>query len=272
MGHIRLGRLPRTKTWKQVVSLLSSESATPEDVGRATLEAAQGLFGKPIENLVGSLASDPGLLASFYVLAQIAFRAREQDFLGALRQQAIQVPEDDAASAMTFVARVSETARRHVAQAKNPTVFSEIAVLSLREVLSEAVVQHSRTLFGADVAAVQAACRRYATPSRFGRLARDFFGRFLYRTLAFFISKEIHKHVGPGQRFTQLSDLDGFDDALQSWCRERAKIVQSFAGGWTSKENYQSRVHMDSVKRFVPVAVRKLGEEILASDRGGPAL
>ncbi len=160
MGHIRLGRLPRTKTWQQVVSLLGTRTSTPEDVARATLDAARPLFGRPSENLIGSLASDPGLIGSFYVLAQVAFRAREHDFLAALRERGIAVPPDEAATAIAFVARVSETARRHVATASNPTVFSEIAILSLREVLSEAIADHSRTLFGTNVTAVQAACRR----------------------------------------------------------------------------------------------------------------
>jgi len=254
----------------QVVEQLASPTADAEGVARATLAAAKRLFGSPEEGVPGTLANDPGLVSAFRVLAHVALRAKEPDFLDALRRAGIDVPADDSASALRFVSRVSETARAHVAHSSNPTAFSEIAILALRETLSDAISQHSETLFGTDVDSVRAACRRYAQPERFGRLARSFFGSFLSRTMAFFLSKAVHDQVGPGQRFEQLSAVEDFHGALRSWCNERARIVETFAGGWTFKEDYERGIDMAGAKRFVAVAVGKLGSEVEEPDAGGP--
>jgi len=270
MGHIRLGRLPRTRRWKQVVELLGDPQVPADEVARATLLAARHLFGNPQEHLAGMLANDPGLVSSFYVLAHTALRSKAPDFLESLKREGIDVPPDDSASALRFVVRLSETARKEVARSPNPTAFSEIAVLALRETLSDAISQHSDTLFGTTVESVRAACRRYAEPERFGGLARRFFGNFLYRTMAFFVSKAVPDEVGPGERFEQLSEVHGFHSALRSWCNERAKIVESFAGGWTSKEDYERGIDMAAAKRFVAVAVGKLGSEVGELDPGVP--
>ena len=56
MGHIRLGRLPRTKRWNEVVELIGG-SASSAAVASATLDAAEGDLARA--------ASDPGVLRSF---------------------------------------------------------------------------------------------------------------------------------------------------------------------------------------------------------------
>lgn len=58
MGHIRLGTLPRTRRWIQVLDLIGEGAGTPEVVV-ATMEASkQGLI---------SAAKDPGLVYAFWL-------------------------------------------------------------------------------------------------------------------------------------------------------------------------------------------------------------
>jgi hypothetical protein len=251
-----------------VAALLSDRAATADQIALATLAASRKLFGQPEEGEPGILSTDPGLTTSFYVLVHAAFRARDADFLHALRERGIRVPDPGSASAIGFVGGVSETVRERLAQSENASPFSEIALLSLREVLSDAIAQRATALFGSDLEKVQSACRYYATPTRFGALSRRFFAAFLYRTLTFFVSKEIHRHVGPGKRFHQLSDAKEFEHALRLWCSERARIIESFAGGWTSKEEHEGGVDRRDAQRFVAVAVGKLASELGADDAG----
>ena len=44
MGHIRLGRLPKTRRWSGVFALLEGESVSPEALARVTATAAQEQF------------------------------------------------------------------------------------------------------------------------------------------------------------------------------------------------------------------------------------
>ena len=56
MGHIRLGKLARTRRWKEVLDLIGGEGSTAA-VSSTTLDAA----GQELT----SAAADPGVLRSF---------------------------------------------------------------------------------------------------------------------------------------------------------------------------------------------------------------
>jgi len=76
MGHVRLGRLPQTRNWRDVVGLLGA--AAPADrVAAASARAAEGSIGRA--------ASDPALTHAIWLLTQLPLAARAQDFPGALR-------------------------------------------------------------------------------------------------------------------------------------------------------------------------------------------
>ena len=82
MGHIRLGNLPRTKKWREVVGLLDTGAGTPQ-IAAATLDAAKlGLE---------EAASDPALVHSFWLLTQLPLCARADDFVSALNKAGITV-------------------------------------------------------------------------------------------------------------------------------------------------------------------------------------
>lgn len=77
MGHVWLGRLPATRKWQQVVSLLS-EGATLERIAGASAEAA--------ENSLGHARRDPALLHSFWLLTQIPLAARAPSVFSSSRR------------------------------------------------------------------------------------------------------------------------------------------------------------------------------------------
>jgi hypothetical protein len=82
MGHIRLGNLPRTRKWQQVVALLDSGAAT-DQVAAATLDASK----RGLEEA----ARDPALVHSFWLLTQLPLCARAEDFVAALNRAGITV-------------------------------------------------------------------------------------------------------------------------------------------------------------------------------------
>lgn len=101
MGHLRLGRLPKTHRWEEVVELLDS---SPHDVPRiagAVVEAADGRLR--------ALATDPSLTYCFWLLTRITWASRGDAFLTDLSQLGIRVSGQD--SALTFISRVTDNAR-----------------------------------------------------------------------------------------------------------------------------------------------------------------
>lgn len=76
MGHIRLGRLPKTLRWQGVVGLLDTAPDDVPAVARATVEAADACLR--------GLARDPSLTHCFWLLTRIAAASREADFSAAV--------------------------------------------------------------------------------------------------------------------------------------------------------------------------------------------
>ena len=75
MGHVRLGRLPQTRKWRNVVDLLEA-SAPTDRIAAASADAA--------EASLRSAASDSALAHSVWLLTQLPIAARSADFAGQL--------------------------------------------------------------------------------------------------------------------------------------------------------------------------------------------
>src|SRR3712207_1532215 len=101
MGHIRLGRLPKTLRWQGVVRLLDQSPDDVPAVARATVRAAEAHLRE--------LSRDPSLVQCFWLLTRIAAAAREEDFAAATAALGLAPPHAD--SALAFIAQVHEQVR-----------------------------------------------------------------------------------------------------------------------------------------------------------------
>src|SRR5215207_1643880 len=138
MGHIRLGTLPRTRPWRAVFAALEQPSIDATSVATAVA----GATGEQL----GSLKGDPALTYCFWTLARIVTAARESDF--ASRLQNLGIKTAGITDGVAFVREVARAVEKGLRERSNPTVASRIAELSLRDVLSAAVVGRSDSLFG----------------------------------------------------------------------------------------------------------------------------
>ena len=134
MGHLRLGRLPKTYNWQAVVDLLNDSPADAPAVARATIKAA--------ETRLRELARDPSLTYCFWLLTRIAWSSREPDFNRALAELGLQ-PTDNGL-ALSFISQVSDHVRSELARYPESGPFSELASLALRRALSETVEQEGQ--------------------------------------------------------------------------------------------------------------------------------
>jgi hypothetical protein len=254
MGHIRVGRLPKTFRWRAVVGMLT---AAPEDVpgvARASMVAA--------EERLRELARDPSLAHCFWLLTRIAWASRGPDFPNELARLGLHA--DPTQPAHAFIAQVSDQARTELARHPESGHFSELASLALRRALSDTIGQEGRSLFGSSVEDLQQAFRRFSTERRFATLAKYFFGDFFARTLRFFVEKELSNCVGPGHTLRSVDASDEFAQALDVYARQSARIMETFAAGWYGKQNWESKgaISPEDAQGFVAVALRKLRMEL----------
>jgi len=252
MGHIRIGILPKTRGWKQVIALLDSADSSSSAVAMATAKAAKDFFSQQ--------KNDPALAFSYWLLTQITSRAKSKDYLEEIRKIGLDISKIE--NAFDFLGSITTFTRAQIKSRGATFPISEFSQLSLREVLTETIGQQSQTLFGTTQEDVILACRKYSTPNQFAKLARLYFAKVLNRVLQFFISKESPNRIGLERKFKDISDLSNFDLALEAYCFQSAKIVEEFAGGWYSKRNWQGEISEHDAKGFVAVAMEKLRAEI----------
>ena len=256
MGHIRFGKMPKTRSWKQVAQLLADDGADATQVADATIKAAS--------QALDQVPDDPGMLAAFHALTQVTLRARDPDFESTLQKMGIDV--SGASDHFELVARVSRHIRDTIDQSGRESVFSEMARLSAASVLSKRVASEMPSLFESSAEDVRSALRKLSTKKNFASLSQDYFADFLQRGLKYFTSTEIYNHVGPSGRFKDVNSVAEFNDALDTFCRQSARIVEQFSGGWYSKTEYEKGIGREEVRGFLHIAMDKLRREL----EGGP--
>lgn len=251
MGHQHLGRLSRSRKWRQVVALING-GAQVRDVAAATSAAA--------ESQMMDASGDAAIRHAVWLLAQIPIAARNPKFCSELQKIGLKVSEQPTLVEVT-VAMV-DAIDRQVEGTGGRTDLGEMAQLSAVESLNAVAGRELADLFGTSPENTKAALAGLGTEKQFSILARDFFARLCRRQLAFFLSRELSQHVGANGRFNTIRDHRDFEVALDLHCREASRITKEFAGEWFSKHIYQGGITPEKAARFAHVAFKKIREEL----------
>ncbi len=252
MGHTRLGRLPRTKKWQEVVGLVGAGAATA-DIAAATLDASKlGLE---------DAASDPALLHSFWLLTQLPLCARKADFVAELAKIGVSITGE--ATLMELVGGLSDAVDAHVYRVGGRTDLGEMAQMGAAETLSSVLGQRTTSLFETTSEDVHRELARLGTPVNFSVVARDFFARVTERYLTYFLSRELSNTLETVDANRQ------FREALSLHCKQASKIVEQFAAEWFSKANYQGGITPRKAAGFIGHAMTKLRAELQEGAAGG---
>jgi hypothetical protein len=256
MGHSRLGRLPKTLKWRGVVGLLEQGADATPSVAGATVDAAEGRLRE--------LAQDQSLGYCFWLLARIASAARQDDFRDRVQEIGLTIGPAD--STLAFIGHVADQAQTEISRHPESGPFGELASLALRRALTDTAGQVGRSLFGSTLDDLRGALSRYSTATAFGNIAHNFFGDFLSRTLRYFVDRELANRVGSSSQLSSIGAAGEFNDALDLYARQSARIMERFASGWFGKHDWQSRggITREEAQAFVAVALRKLRQELAA--------
>jgi hypothetical protein len=262
MGHTRLGTLPKTRKWNELLkniagTRLPGDVADPvanhiNDIAAQTLRASQRALVK--------VAQDSGVAYTFYLLTQVALASRTSDWESALVQHGIRLSSDSTVFDLTVELQGAidrYVLRRH----PGATDLSEMAQQSAGEALLSLAGLQTANLFGGSSADAKNAIRSLSTKTGFGKLGQKFFGRFIARFLNFYLSRATAATLGKAG-VQNLGDIAEFNKALELHCQQSARIVRDFCGDWYSKTEYEKGIDLKNASSFVAVAVKKLGKEL----------
>lgn len=254
MGHIRLGRLHKSHSWKHLTALLDLSAPAVEQVATTTAEGAR--------KRLRDLRLDPVLGYAFWLLSRVATAARSESFVDETGHVGLKLTSD--ASALGVIAQMNDLVRIQMERHPGSGPFGEIASLALRRALVETVGLAQPSLFGSTLQDLERAIRQQTTDRAFGELTRRFFGDYLARTLRFYVDKELPFHIGADSGFADIGASATFVEELDTYCRQSARIVEAFASDWLSKYDFHEDGHIsrEQAQGFVAVAMAKLEAEL----------
>lgn len=254
MGHIRLGRIPKTRPWQSVFDVLNSENISAPQLAQA--------IGKAAQNEFRALKGDATVSFCYWVLTSIISAAKTENFVN--RLEALGINVKNVTSTLEFVKIVSQYTADSTEKIGRTPAFTNIAELSLKETLSKAIVEQSKSLFETSIEDIQLACKKLATEKQFGRISRYFFSNFVNRSLQYVSDKELSNFIGPNYSLKTSSDALSFQNSLSLYCLQSSKIVEDFSGGWFSKQLWKTNnnISHEDAKGFMAYALEKVHMEL----------
>ena len=252
MGHIRVGTLPATRRWEDVIGLIT-EGAEASRVAEAVTHAWEQAFN--------AVRSDAGFREAVWLLMQIGVAGKSRDPTAHLSSVGVEVT--GAASVVEVAMALSAAMERRLAAARQRSDFGELAQRALVSAVTGQLQQSMPTLLEPTAEDVGGAVKKCGKEKAFGQLSRDFFARMTNECLNYFLSKTLPAQVGEGRRFATTGQLAGFEQAMRTHCSEAAEIVETYSSGWFSKQLYQEgKITRDSAERFGWFGLEKMRGEL----------
>ena len=256
MGHERVGFLPRTQRWRDIVAGIGGETFDVGDVVRQTLDN--------VRDRLEQIQNDESVVAAFKFLVCLPVAARAISPVDMLREHGIEVPADPSPIAL------AQALQRFMPERPDSLEYARIAQNAVVDSIAEwagRVERPEDNLFGVSGQPFDV-WRQAADGAGFCELSRIFFGKFTERYLNYFLEREASAVLPSIERRERFADeLSRHVDAVSRHAFETAKITQSFAAGWFNKHAKAGVPSDASIQGFLRLAVSKLGEELT---REGP--
>jgi hypothetical protein len=255
MGDKRLGRLPKTRKWRQVVQLMDSGG----DVGAIAASSLDAVRA----GLTGA-SHDPAFINTLSGIFDFLDCAASHDLVGTMRQRGYDVPAD--ATVFDIVQGLKSDLDSRIKPLSRRSDLGEVAQNAFTETLLRHATATSASLFETTPETVQSNLKKQTSGEGMKSLMHDFFSSFTSRYLSYYLSRELSDHVGWNKRLGSVEGQREFEKAFDLYVRQTVRIADEFTPGWFGKTRFKRALDADSVAKFAHVAIKKICREF---DRGG---
>jgi len=249
MGHIRLGFLPKTYRWKQVVELLI-EGADVSEIADASFLAIQRSLRK--------IPDDPGFIIALTNIFKFIEAARSKDYLDSFEKEGY--PSSKDSNLFDYLSYLRSQTDYHLEIEKVKSDLSELVQNSFSETILRSPAFNTPELFGGRLPT-----EVIKTSGLKGRALVDFmhefYSGFVNKYLSYYLSRELPIHVGSGRVFQNIDEHKGFSSAFDLYVRQSVRISKEFTPGWLGKAIYEKELSYDSVSKYAHVAFKKIAGE-----------
>lgn len=254
MGHRRVGALPKTQRWRDLVDQLETFSGEEEQLDRIVATTLGG-----IRNRFLDVESAPSVFESFKYLVAFAVAAGIERPGAFMAETGFDAPTSDSPLAL------ARSLARCLEGTSDSPEYASIAGAAACDALSRWYrinAPETASLFGEDAESFLA-WRKLSTGAGFCELSRGYFSGLTDRYLRYFLDREASRSI------STLFERDSFDkqlgahvDDISQHAFETAKITQSFAAGWFNKHARTGLPTDQQIRGFLSLAFGKMRAEL----------
>ncbi len=254
MGHERVGFLPKTKKWTDLVKQMGEVYSS--DVSIASV-ATQVL--KNVQKQYETLFRDDSVKTIFAFLVAFSRACRFSNPRDELKASGI--PISDQPTLLAIIKALQD----HVPVLESTSEYGQLAVAAAGDAVGQWYTQNATAqlpLFKASEGFLES-LNKLGNGSGFCELSRLYFGRLTERYLNYFLDRAASatfQDIQQRERFQQ--DIHSHVDDISKHAFETAKITQSFAAGWFNAHARDQIPNEREIEGFLSLAFGKLRDEL----------
>jgi hypothetical protein len=254
VGHERVGVLPKTKQWREIVASIEGLASSEEEVA----DIVQKTVGH-LRSRFRFLHQDDGVKAAFKFLVLLAISSRSSSPQKSLAEYGVELPP--APNLLTL----SKALHKSIAGQQQSLEYGQMARVAATKAITEWYLRHKSTqqdLFEKSEIFFQA-WRKAGSGAGFCELSRLFFARFTEFYLKYFLERHASSALTTlNERHEFSRNLEEYIASISHHAFETARITQSFSAGWFNKNSKEGVPTNQSIETFLAVAFGKIRDEL----------
>ena len=253
MGHTRIGRIPKSKSWEKIIELLNfsgdeSQRLSGEDIASIANESILATEKGLLE-----ASNDTGVYNGIFIVAKIlesiATKAESSEYY---------IDITKIANSRELAFEIHSRIRSFLVENCISSDKSEIALRAISKSILETTAQKQFSLDGIDF---PKELKKLASKNGFAEFGQRFIANYTYSYINFFLSRVANFSVG-GERLQNINQLSHFNAENQKHWNESAYIVRDLSGLWFAKKAFHEKnITPQSVKSYLSLAFRKMSSE-----------
>ena len=254
MGHERVGALPHSKRWRDIVAQMESYSGSAEEaaaLAEATLKSVRTRYQK--------LYVDDGVISAFQFLIALAKSTSTGEGPSDPQLPTIDLTQNP--SPLTLVVELRSWVDAHQISLE----YADIA----KKASADAIMlwsdrqKQQPTLFSEEHDS-RYIWQKADNGSGFCEVARLFFSKFTERYLNYFLEREASAVIeGSRERDSLSVHMREHNARVSHYAFETSRIAQSFAAGWFNRHARDGIPPRKEIESFLSRAFAKMEEDLL---------
>lgn len=258
MGHRRLGHLPKSRAWREIVTDLGEFG-----LGQTEINQIANKTLRRVQKKYQELVNDPSIQQSFEYLAKLSFAFQQEKPKEYLIENRMLESEELSLFKLVKGAKNYKESDKGSYEYK---LFAKQALLDTLNIWYKANKETNESLFRA-TSETEEIFRKVGSGGGFSEVSRLYLAKVTEKYLKYFLEREastVITNIAERNRFNY--ELEKHVNKISQHTFESAKIAQAFSAGYYNKNREEFITSETKLKSFIYTALKKMKSELLSEE------